>query len=151
MPKQKPDWAPPVSAQSIKILLDTHIAVWLADGNARLKSATTLLKNSFDNGHLFLSPISAWEIGLLVSKNRLDLGQSPLAWFDEFVQRFSINILEVSPEIAINSSYLPGKFRGDPADRIIIATAIAFKTAILSADKDMISYGNMGFVHVISC
>jgi PIN domain nuclease of toxin-antitoxin system len=133
-------------------LLDTHIAVWLALDNQRLRSSTvSTIKDSFNEGKLFLSAISAWEIGLLVSKGRLDLGQSPLAWFEGFVQQFNITVLEISPEIAINSSYLPGTLHGDPADRIIIATAMANATAIASADKSVVAYGNSGFVQVIAC
>src|SRR5271167_2303350 len=103
------------SPGAVPILLDTHVAVWLADGNSRLKpSIVSLLEAAFQLGNLCLSPISAWEIGLLVSRNKLDLGQPPLVWFDDFVRRFSVNILDITPEIAINSSYVPGKFHGDP-------------------------------------
>jgi len=134
------------------ILLDTHIAIWLADKNSRLKQSTiSLLEAAFNEGNLCLSVISAWEIGLLVSKKRLDLGQTPLAWLDIFARRFKINMLEISPAIAINASYLAGTIHGDPADRIIIATAMAHGADIVSADENIVSYAKKGFVRVLSC
>ncbi len=133
------------------ILLDTLIAIWLADNNPRLgRSIASLLEDGFNKNKLCMSIISAWEIGLLVSKKRLDLGQPPLSWLDIFIRRFKINLLEISPEIAVNSSYLPGKMHGDPADRIIIATAMTYGVDIVSADKNIISYAKQGFVRIIS-
>src|ERR1700722_50186 len=101
------DSQPSGVAQPRLILLDTHVAVWLAEGNPRLKStALKLIESGFHNGELCLSPISAWEVGMLVRKKRLDLGQPPLTWFEGFVQQFNVSIIDISPEIAIESSYL---------------------------------------------
>jgi PIN domain nuclease of toxin-antitoxin system len=132
------------------LLLDTHIAVWLAEGNPRLKaSVTSSIKSGFDQGLLCLSPISAWEIGLLVAKGRLDLGQPPKLWFFDFVRQFNASVVEMTPEIAIESSSLPGRFHGDPADRILVATALAHCATLVSADKNIQAYGKQGFVRVI--
>jgi PIN domain nuclease of toxin-antitoxin system len=148
MPKQTSKSA----SEAPSILLDTHIAIWLSDGSTRLKpSVLSLIESSFHSGKLCISAISAWEIGLLVSKNRLNVGQSAMAWFDSFVRQFNIYVLDISAEIAINSSYLPGKFHGDPADRILVATALAHSTALVSADKEIVSYGKQGFVQIIAC
>lgn len=88
---------------------------------------------------------------MLVRKNRLDLGQPPLTWFEGFVQQFNVSIIDISPEIAIESSYLPGEFHGDPADRMLLATAASHSALLATADKTMIAYGNTGFVRVIAC
>jgi PIN domain nuclease of toxin-antitoxin system len=152
MRKQRVKVSPAVIDSARPILLDTHIAIWLADNNQRLgRSTVSLLEEGFNKNKLCMSIISAWEIGLLVSKKRLDLGQPPLAWLDIFVRRFKISLLEISPEIAINSSYLPGKIHGDPADRIIIATAMTYAADIVSADKNILSYAKHGFVRIITC
>jgi PIN domain nuclease of toxin-antitoxin system len=133
------------------LLLDTHMTVWLRDGSSRLKPAiTTLIEEYFHNGKLCVSPISAWEIGLLVAKGRLDLGQAPLVWFAGFVDKFSASVLELTTDIAIKSSFLPGKFHGDPADRMLVATAIANSAALVTADKELASYGKKGFVKIIA-
>ncbi len=132
------------------VLLDTHILIWLRSGNSRLKPPIIkLVESCFREGKLCLSPISAWEIGVLVSKHRLDLGQSPNAWIKDFARKFNVSVLEFTSEIAINSSFLPGEVHGDPADRILIATAIAYSAAILTADKNILSYGKQGFIRVI--
>lgn len=87
---------------------------------------------------------------MLVAKGKLDFGQTPSEWFNEFVRKFRVNVIELTPEIAIKSSFLPGNFHGDPADRMILATAIAVDSAVLSADRNMVSYGKKGFVRVIA-
>lgn len=88
---------------------------------------------------------------MLVARNRLDLGQPPLRWFESFVQQFSVSVLDLSPEIAINSSFLPGEFHGDPADRMIVASARTLSATIATADAQIVSYGKRGFVKVLSC
>lgn len=133
------------------ILLDTHIAVWLADGSPKLNAARETLRIAYEQDKLFISIISAWEIGLLAAKERLALSSAPLVWFEEFVKNYRVKILEITPEIAINSSYLPGGLHGDPADRIIIATALAEDATILTADKGILSYSKKGFVNAIAC
>jgi PIN domain nuclease of toxin-antitoxin system len=143
---------PTINDQSARLLLDTHVAVWLADGSKRLKASTlSLIESRFVKGQLCLSPISAWEIGMLVSKDKLKIEQPVALWFADFVHRFDISILEITPEIAINSSFLPGKLHGDPGDRIIVATALAHSIALISADNELISYSKQGFIEVIAC
>jgi len=110
-----------------------------------------LIESRFRKGQLCVSPISAWEIGMLVSKNRLTLDQPALLWFVDFVQRFNVSLLDITPEIAINSSFLPGKLHGDPADRIVVATALAHSIALISADDELVSYSKQGFIKVIAC
>lgn len=88
---------------------------------------------------------------MLVSKNRLTLDQPALLWFVDFVQRFNVSLLDITPEIAINSSFLPGKLHGDPADRIVVATALAHSIALISADDELVSYSKQGFIKVIAC
>lgn len=134
------------------LLLDTHVAVWLASASPRLKPATlSIIEDAFHRRILCLSPIAAWEIGLLVAQDRLDLGLNPLAWFESFVQKFNINVLDFSPEVAISSSFIPGEFHRDPADRILVATAIAESASIVTADRKIVDYGKQGFVSVIAC
>jgi PIN domain nuclease of toxin-antitoxin system len=152
MPKKTSSKGFLVTESGAPLLLDTHIVVWLAEGNPRLKAPlVTLLKSGYGSDRLCLSVISAWEIGLLASKKRLDLGQPPLSWLHIVVQQFRINLLDITPEIAINSSYLPATLHGDPADRIIVATAITHGATIVSADKSIITYGKLGHVQTIAC
>lgn len=133
------------------ILLDTHTAIWLADDSPKLRAAREILQIAYKHNTLFMSIISAWEIGMLTAKGRLVLSKSPLVWFEEFVRSHGVNILEITTEIAINSSYLPGDLHGDPADRIIVATAAAGEATIITADEKILSYAKKGFVNAIAC
>lgn len=152
MPKQTTEASQTLNQTTNPILLDTHVAIWLSDGSSNISTQTLkLIENGFHDGLLCISTISAWEIGLLVSRNRLDLRRQPMSWFIEFVDRFRVNIAELTAEIAISSSYLPGKLHGDPADRMIIATAMAHSAQIVTADKNIVSYGKQGFVKIIAC
>jgi PIN domain nuclease of toxin-antitoxin system len=133
------------------ILLDTHVAVWLsADSNLKA-SVRSKLERAYRDNQLFLSPISAWEIGMLVAKKRLDFGESPLGWLQTFISKFRIKIADLTPEIAINSTYLPGELPGDPADRILVATARAHSAMLASADEAILSYAQEGYVKVLRC
>lgn len=132
------------------ILLDTHIALWLAAENNRLNRATlAIVAKHFEQRTMCMSPISAWEIGMLASQKKIYLADPPQIWFAEFTERFSINLLEITPEIAINSSYLPGKFHNDPADRILVATARKHSMALMTADKEILSYSKQDHVQTI--
>jgi PIN domain nuclease of toxin-antitoxin system len=143
---------PKASTTPRTILLDTHAAVWLAAGTPNFTQTTLrLLESSFHTGRLAISPISAWEIGLLASRNKLNLGQAPINWFYGFTSQFNVSILELTPEVAISSSYLPHEFHGDPADRIIIATAQFYSASLLTADKDIIEYARLSTLKVIPC
>ncbi len=133
------------------ILLDTHVAIWMATRNAKIKTSSEILRIAYDHDRLFVSVMSAWEIGMLVSKQRLTLPKDPLSWFDEAIRNFRITVLEITPEIAIKSSFLPENFHGDPADRIIVATASCEGATILTADKEILSYSKRGFVNALAC
>ncbi len=128
------------------ILLDTHIAVWLAEGSTKVEKRRDVLQSAYEAEKLIISAISAWEVGMLVAKNRLILPQSPLAWFDELTANFGITVIDVTAQVAIQSSFLPGAFRGDAADRIIIATAQRHNAILLTADKPIIAYSKTGVI-----
>jgi PIN domain nuclease of toxin-antitoxin system len=128
-------------AAPTRLLLDTHVVLWLSAGTSSLKKRSSkIIEDHFRKRTLCVSPISAWEIGLLVSKGRLDLDEEPLAWFRGFISRFCVNVLEITPEIAISSSFLPGVFHGDPADRILVTTAISHSITVLTADREILGY-----------
>jgi PIN domain nuclease of toxin-antitoxin system len=131
------------------ILLDTHAAIWLAEGNTKLEQCRSVLQAAYETGRLTMSAISAWELGLLVAKNRLILPKSPFVWIDELVARFGVRITDVTAQIAMQSNFLPGTFHGDPADRIIVATAQKYNSTLLTADKAIIAYSQTGVIKTL--
>ena len=98
------------------IVLDTHIWVWWAHGHKQLSDtqAGAIVANEIDT--IGVSAISSWEIAKLVEYGRLELPCSLREWFEQALSYPGIRLLELTPEIAIESTRLPGEFHRDPAD-----------------------------------
>jgi PIN domain nuclease of toxin-antitoxin system len=127
-------------AMKVDLLLDTHAWIWLVTGESRiLKSefGKVLLKQ--ENIGFFLSSISLWEIAMLISKERLKLTMDTRLWLERFLKITHTSIIEIDPNIAVKSTGLDG-FHGDPADRIIVATAILKKVKLVTADQSILKY-----------
>lgn len=99
---------------------------------------------------VFASPITAWEIGLLVERNRLDLRVPPKAWFSQLL-RGGIRLAALTPEVLIDSASLPGDLHRDPADRILAATAREFGYRLMTRDRPLLAYAEAGHLEAIAC
>jgi len=122
------------------LLLDTHIVVWWLseDERSRLSvSEKETLNEHASRGALAMSAISLWEIQMLVQKKRLKLTMPFERWIREMTQPGVINVLPLDAAVIIEVNQLPKSFHGDPADRIIAATAIAHEMKIMSHDRKM--------------
>lgn len=129
------------------ILLDTHTLIWLFEGSPRLsESAKTLIRQKCSEEAAFISAITPWEIGNLVVKSRLTLRRDIDGWISEVFDDYGIGLAALSPDIAINSTRLPGAFHNDPADRIIVATARSLNAVLVTADRAILDYGDLGHV-----
>lgn len=127
------------------LLLDTHVFVWLLAGNERLgKRSRKTIQAVAEAGALHLSAISPWEIAVLVSKGRLLLEQDVGEWIQTALALPGISLAQLSPEIAVASTRLPGEMRADPADRIIVATARHLGAMLVTADGLLLAYGSAG-------
>ena len=122
-----------------KLLLDTHIAIWLDRGDVRLRNPTQILIESCrkDGGTILLSAISAWEIASLVHGSRLDLDVAPSAWVERFLGRAGLAAAPLSPWAAARAYDLAGFESRDPADRLLIATAIELGCPLVTYDERM--------------
>ena len=130
------------------ILLDTHVWIWLFNGSTELsQQAINLIDRAGSKGKVFISAISVWELSMLVAKNRVSLAQPIHQWVKDSLNQPGVNLSVMSSEIAIESSFLPGNFHGDPADRIIIATARINNFVLLTRDKKIISYGEQNYIN----
>ena len=126
------------------LLLDTHAFIWLVSDIKKLsKLAKKEIQNNADK--LFISSISALEIGLLEKRKKLKL---PLK-ADEFIEKalnfHKINEIEMNKDIGYASVYLPD-IHNDPFDRIIIATAQHYKMKIISKDYLISTYPEVNVV-----
>lgn len=92
---------------------------------------------------LRLSAISPWEVAVLVEKGRIKLGISTTDWFRAAIEDAKIELIPISPEIALESTLLPGEFHKDPADRLIVASARKFNIPILTSDGKIHDYSHV--------
>lgn len=133
-----------------RLLLDTHIWIWLMEGKTDLKPALRRqIEGCAKQGELLVSAISVWEIGMLEAKGRITLEQDCMDWVRDALAAPGIMLAPLEPAISIASSRLPGNFHGDPADRIIIATARTYVCPLITADQAIIEYAKSGHLKVI--
>jgi PIN domain nuclease of toxin-antitoxin system len=130
-------------------LIDTHIWIWYLDGAETLMAldAIRLLKRCVRGHGLLVSDISVWEIGTKASKGKLTLLPSLSAWLEQAGRRPGFTFLPLDREILLRSTQLPGTVHGDPADRILIASARLANLPLVTADRAIIDYvrGEGGF------
>lgn len=133
------------------ILLDTCAAIWLGGAGPLSPDADRELQAAEEQGMpIYLSPITAWEIGMLVSKGRVAMTIPPLAWFRTFTGA-GFRLADLSPEILVESSFLPGPTLRDPADRIIAATARALGYRLMTRDQPLLALAQAGHLSAIAC
>ena len=134
------------------LLLDTHAAIWLFEDKPLAQAARDAINTAYqDDMALLVSPITAWEIGLLISRSRVDLTATPERWFRGLLATPGIQLAALSPNILIASSFLPGSPPRDPADRILLATARDLGATLITRDRALLNYGDAGNVSVIGC
>jgi PIN domain nuclease of toxin-antitoxin system len=134
------------------LLLDTHAWIWLVKGDDRLSGrAREAAVRAGHRGLLAVSVISVWEISLLESRGRVILNQPCLAWVRMAFTLSGAQAAPLTPEIAIESNNLPGVFHGDPADRIITATARLEGMTLVTRDREILGYAKNGYVDVLAC
>ena len=122
------------------IILDTHVWVWWVHGDEKITSTQTKIIKANEKDIIGVSAISAWEIAKLVQYNRLELPCPLQEWFYEALSYPGIRLIELTPEIAIESTKLPGEFHRDPADQIIVATARLYDSSLITSDTKILKY-----------
>jgi PIN domain nuclease of toxin-antitoxin system len=134
------------------LLLDTNAAIWITEGLPLASAATEAIDTIYRAGStIFVSAISAWEVGLLVARNRIGLSARPERWFQRVLAIPGVKLAALTPDILIESSFLPGDPPRDPADRIIIATAREFGAILITRDRLLLKYGENGRINALAC
>jgi PIN domain nuclease of toxin-antitoxin system len=134
------------------LLLDTCAAVWVVENEKLAPQAIEVLRGTHEAGlPTYVSPITAWEIGLLASHDRLKLLITPQRWFGRLLATPTVRLADLSPDLLIASSFLPGRPPRDPADRIIAATARDYGCILMTRDRALLDYGEQGHIRVIAC
>lgn len=134
-----------------QLLLDTCAMLFLADETPMKDETLWEISEAAHDGRLHLSPISAWEIGVGVSKGRLNLPMAPLDFIERFIERMQVNLSPLNPAILVSSSNLPGAIDGDPMDRILIATARALDLVLVTSDRPILRYAEAGHLRALAC
>jgi len=122
------------------IILDTHIWVWWVHGAEHLTNAQKQTIAANESDEIGINAISLWEIAKLVEYKRLELPCSIDEWFEQAISYPGIRVLELTPEIAVESTRLPGRFHRDPADQIIVATARINDCPLVTSDTKILDY-----------
>jgi PIN domain nuclease of toxin-antitoxin system len=133
------------------ILLDTCAALWIVAGVGSQKAADALADARRNGLVTYVSPISVWEVGLLARKGRFRSQYTPQRWFEVLMRTPGTALTELSPQILLESSFLPGEFHSDPANRIIAATARQHGYTVMTRDSDILDYAQAGHVSAIAC
>ncbi len=117
------------------IVLDTHAWVWWT---ARPDQLSSTAKQAIEEAdEIGICPISCWEVAMLVSKGRLKLDRDVRAWVKEALPEDGCRLIPLSPSIAVTAGTLNHGFHGDPADRLIVATAIESNAALVTKDREI--------------
>lgn len=129
------------------LLLDTHVWVWLVTGDVALGTqARRRIEDAASGGQLLVSAISVWEVGMLERKGRLRFAVPVEQWVHAALTLPGITSVQIDAQIALEAAQLPGEFHGDPADRLLVATARRGGMVIATRDEKMMAYSQAGFV-----
>ncbi len=121
------------------ILIDTHVLIWLDEGNSSLgKKSRALTDTALQEGELLVSAISFWETAMLVAKQRVEIKMDLEAWRLNLLAQ-GLQEAPVDGGLALRAGNLP-EFHGDPADRLIVATALHTSATLLTADERILSW-----------
>ena len=135
-----------------RLLLDTHAAIWLVEGQSLSSTAKEALAAATANQeNAFVSPMTAWEIGMLSARGRVRMPLTPLLWFERLLGSPGIALAELPARVLIASSYLPGSPPRDPVDRILVATAREGDYRLVTRDKELLDYAAQGYVKALAC
>lgn len=122
----------------MKLLLDTHIWVWALERPERLsKKVSRALEDA--RSEIWLSPISLWEVHLLIERRKLLLkrGADPVRWIEEALAKGSLKEAALTHQVALSSRTIRLE-HDDPADRFLAATALVYDLLLVTADERLL-------------
>jgi PIN domain nuclease of toxin-antitoxin system len=136
---------------SEQLLLDTHCWLWIQLGLTQRLSRASLavIRNAESDGNVRVSVISIWELAMLEKRGRVALPMNVRTWVEQALSKPGIAVSPLTPEIAIESVHLPGDLHGDPADRILVATARVLGATLVTKDAQLIRYSRQRHVRAL--
>lgn len=134
-------------------LIDTHVWLWLVfDEPGKLPGqARNALERAAERNGLALSEASLWETALKARKGRLDLPPNPRAWIKRAIRMPGLGVIQLDREVLIRSTELQMPVQ-DPADRMLVATALSYDLILATADRNLLAYApNLPDLKVLDC
>lgn len=119
-------------------VLDTHSWLWWVSNDANLSRAAA--KEIRAAKRIGVCAISCLEVATAVAKGRVQLDRDPLVWMQQALALDRVELLPISPSIAVQATQLGREFHGDPADRLIVATAILETATLVTKDERIRAY-----------
>ena len=123
----------------MNLLLDTHVLIWAESKDSQLGEVARQILLDASNS-ILVSPVSSLEISRLISLERLHFSKPLNDWLKEAHLHLGFKDAEFSHSIAIRSYELPDDFHKDPADRMLVATAMELDCHLLTADDLILNY-----------
>ncbi len=117
------------------IMLDTHVWVLWALGLPGLTAAQRQAIADNERGRIGVSVISCWEVAKLAQLGRVNLPVPVSEWMDTALRYPGVELLDLTPEIAVASTQLPGGFHRDLSDQVIVATARIYQCPLVTSDR----------------
>ena len=133
------------------LLLDTHVWLWLLRGleGTLPPSIVTALRRASRDGAILVSILSVWEAAMFHARGRMRITISIDEWVERGLRAPGIRLIELSPEVAIESTRLPGSPHRDPVDRILVATARRTGAQLVTRDQRILAYARSGHLSVV--
>lgn len=132
------------------VLFDTCAIVYLANGETMAEEGRSAIAKAIFEDGVWISPISAWEIGMLASKGRIRFLPDVKRWLGDFLDREGISLAPLSVDAALDAGLLP-PFHGDPADCILVATARHLDVPLVTRDRRILDYARAGHLKAVRC
>lgn len=133
------------------LLLDTCAAMYVVAGDIAPTAMKALSKAFAADLPTYISPITAWEIGILARSGRFKSSYSPQRWFEVLMSKPKTRLAEMPPKVLLESAFLPGPIHKDPADRIIAATAREYGFTVMTRDTALLDYAAQGYLAAVEC
>jgi len=133
------------------LLLDTCAALWMMSGEVSNQLAAALSRAHSNSVTSYVSPITAWEIGIQARKGQFRSRYTPQRWFEMLIGAPGIGLAELTAGVLLESQLLPGPIHGDPANRIIAATAREYGYTVVTRDRALLDYAAQGYLSAVEC
>ena len=126
------------------LLIDTHVLIWIDEASNKLgQVAKNAIDDALSAGSLAVSSISFWEIAMLVEKKRISIYLELDIWRKELLQK-GLYELPIDGSVAIRAGQLRN-IHGDPADRLIVASALEQSATLVTADRKLLDWQGLPY------